>query len=159
MEKPYSLRLYPDRILRKKADPVKAVDGTVRDLFKGMSEIMYSYQGIGLAAPQVGVLQRVIIADIGDGLISLANPIVVDQNGVDVLVEGCLSIPDTRVNIMRSQTIFVRGISSNGKAVERELSGLVARVVLHEIDHLNGVLIIDYDSDRTKDYGTAYRSL
>lgn len=146
MKKPLQLKIYPDSVLREKSLPVKDVDEAVRDLMKGMAEIMYAYQGIGLAAPQVGVLQRVIIADIGEGLISLANPEIIDQTGEDLLEEGCLSLPEIQVTVQRKQSIFVRGIDATGKEIARDLDGLTARVIQHEIDHLNGVLIIDYAS-------------
>ena len=146
MKKSYTLRLYPDSMLRKKALSVRNMDETVRELINGMTEIMYSHGGIGLAAPQVGVLQRVIVADVGDGLICMANPRIIDKNGEEELVEGCLSLPEIQINILRKQTIFVRGIDRNGKEIERDRTGLIARVIQHEIDHLNGVLIIDYAS-------------
>lgn len=146
----YKLRLYPDLALRQKSLPINDVDGAVRDLMDGMAEIMYTYNGIGLAAPQVGMLQRVIIADIGEGLITLANPEILQKAGEDRLEEGCLSLPEIQVNIARSQSIFVRGINPEGKEVQHELSGLTARVIQHEIDHLNGVLIIDYASATEK---------
>jgi peptide deformylase len=146
----YQLKLYPDSVLRKKSLPINDVDGAVRDLMDGMAEIMYTYNGIGLAAPQVGMLQRIIIADIGEGLITLANPEILQKEGKDRLEEGCLSLPDIQVNIARSQSIFVSGINPEGKEVQHELSGLMARVIQHEIDHLNGVLIIDYASPSEK---------
>lgn len=146
----YQLKLYPDAVLRQKSLPINDVDGAVRDLMNGMAEIMYMHEGIGLAAPQVGMLQRIIIADIGEGLITLANPEVLQQDGEDRLEEGCLSLPEIQVNIARSQSLFVRGINPEGKEVQHELSGLMARVIQHEIDHLNGVLIIDYASATEK---------
>jgi peptide deformylase len=150
MVKPYQLKLYPDAVLRKKSLPINEVGGAVRDLMDGMAEIMYTYNGVGLAAPQVGMLQRIIIADIGEGLITLANPEILQKEGEDRLEEGCLSLPEIQVNIARSQSIFVRGINPEGKEVQHELSGLMARVIQHEIDHLNGVLIIDYASATEK---------
>ncbi|MDZ7291351.1 MAG: peptide deformylase [candidate division KSB1 bacterium] len=150
MRSNYQLRLYPDSVLRRKSLPVNDVDGMVRELMDGMAEIMYTYNGIGLAAPQVGVLQRVIIADVGEGLITLANPEILQKEGEGRLEEGCLSLPEIQVNIARSQSIFVRGINPEGKEVQHELNGLIARVVQHEIDHLNGVLIIDYASATEK---------
>jgi len=140
----YNLRLYPDSVLREKALPVDDVDGEVSDLIKGMAEIMYSYEGIGLAAPQVGVLKRVIIADIGEGLLSMANPEILQKEDEDRLQEGCLSLPDIQVEIERKKIISVRSISQQGKEIILELYGLMARVIQHEIDHLNGILIIDY---------------
>jgi peptide deformylase len=160
MKKSYTLRLYPDSMLRKKALSVRNMDETVRELINGMTEIMYSHGGIGLAAPQVGVLQRVIVADVGDGLICMANPRIIDQDGDEELVEGCLSLPEIQVNILRKHTIFVRGIDRDGKEIERDLNGLTARVIQHEIDHLNGILIIDYASIVEKlQMGTALTKL
>jgi peptide deformylase len=150
METRFQLKLYPDAVLRKKSLPINEVDGAVRDLMEGMAGIMYTYNGVGLAAPQVGMLQRIIIADIGEGLIALANPEILQKEGEDRLEEGCLSLPEIQVNIARSQSIFVRGINPEGKETQHELSGLMARVIQHEIDHLNGVLIIDYASTAEK---------
>lgn len=144
METRFQLKLYPDAVLRRKCLPVNDVDSAVRELMDGMAGIMYAYKGIGLAAPQVGVLQRVIIADVGEGLIALANPEIVQKDGKDRLQEGCLSLPEIEVGIERRQSILVRGIDADGKEASLELAGLIARVVQHEIDHLNGVLIIDY---------------
>lgn len=146
----YRLRLYPDAVLRKKSLPLDDVNGAVRDLMAGMAEIMYTYNGIGLAAPQVGMLQRIIIADVGEGLLTLANPEILQKEGEGRLEEGCLSLPDIQVDIARSQSIFVRGLNPEGKEVQHELSDLMARVIQHEIDHLNGVLIIDYASATEK---------
>lgn len=146
----YELRLYPDSVLRKKSLPIQDVDGAVRDLMNGMAEIMYRYNGIGLAAPQVGMLHRIIIADVGEGLLTLANPEILQKEGEGRLEEGCLSLPEIHVNVARSQSIFVRGIDPEGKEVQHELSDLMARVIQHEIDHLNGVLIIDYASATEK---------
>lgn len=146
----YRLRLYPDAVLRKKSLPLDDVNGAVRDLMAGMAEIMYTYNGIGLAAPQVGMLQRIIIADVGEGLITLANPEILQKEGEGRLEEGCLSLPGIQVDIARSQSIFVRGLNPEGKEVQHELSDLMARVIQHEIDHLNGVLIIDYASATEK---------
>lgn len=150
MMNPYQLKLYPDAVLRKKSLPINDVDGAVRDLMDGMAGIMYTYHGIGLAAPQVGMLERIVIADIGEGLITLANPEILQKEGEYQLEEGCLSLPEIQVNIARSQSIFVRGLNPEGKEVQHELSDLMARVIQHEIDHLNGVLIIDYASATEK---------
>jgi len=157
--KPYRLRMYPDTVLREHAQSVDTVGGSIRKLINGMAGIMYAHQGIGLAAPQVGILKRVIIADVGHGLITLINPEITDQHGMDNMDEGCLSLPETRVNIIRSVNIFVRGLDKKGKETEQELSGLTARVIQHEIDHLNGVLIIDYGPNEIKKYETSHRSL
>ena len=150
--KKYELKFYTDPVLRKISSPLTKVDGTIRHLIKKMSKIMYSHRGIGLAAPQVGILERVIIADIGEGLTSMINPEILTGFGEDFLEEGCLSLPETVVNVKRRQSVFVRFLDNNENERESEIDGLTARVIQHEIDHLNGVLIIDYAplSDRLK---------
>lgn len=142
--KKYELKIYPDPVLRKISSPVLGINNILRHLIKKMSKIMYSRKGIGLAAPQVGTLERVIIADIGEGLISMINPEILAGFGEDYMDEGCLSLPDTVVNVKRQQSIFVRYFDKNEREKESELDGLTARVIQHEIDHLNGVLIIDH---------------
>ena len=126
------------------AQPVTEINNTTNHLIKGMSKIMYSYKGIGLAASQVGILERIIIADIGEGLISMINPKIIAGLGEDFLEQGCLSVPDTKVNIKRRMSIFVRYINNNESEKECELTGLIAHVIQHEIDHLTGMLIVDY---------------
>jgi len=142
--KKYELKFYPDPVLRMISSPVRRVNNTIRQLIKKMSNIMYNNKGIGLAAPQVGTLERVIIADIGEGLISMINPEILTGFGEDYLEEGCLSLPETVVNVKRKQSVFVRYLDKNEKEKESELDGLTSRVIQHEIDHLNGILIIDY---------------
>ena len=140
----YNLKLYPDSVLRAKALLVNDVDSEISELIDEMAEIMYSFQGIGLAAPQLGVLKRVIDADIGEGLLSMVNPEILQKEEVDKLEESCLSLPDIQVEIERNKTISVKGYNQQGKEITLELNGLMARVVQYEIDHLNGILIIDY---------------
>lgn len=140
----YELKIYPDAVLRHRAEPVNNMDGETHELVKAMQNIMDKNRGIGLAAPQVGVLRRIILADIGEGFFVLANPVILYQEGRDHMVEGCLSLPDVEVNVGRNQAITVTGINIGGEEIKEDLSGLMARVVQHEIDHLNGVLIIDH---------------
>jgi peptide deformylase len=142
--KKYELKIYPNPLLRKVCVPVVKVNDSILHMIEKMSKIMYSHKGIGLASPQVGTLHRVVIADIGEGLISMINPEILTGFGEDYMEEGCLSLPETVVNIKRQQSIFVRYLDKNEKEKETELNGLAARVIQHEIDHLNGVLIIDY---------------
>jgi len=142
--KKYELKFYPDPVLRKMSSLVPKVNNTIRQLIKKMSNIMYNNKGIGLAAPQVGTLERVIIADIGEGLISMINPEILTGFGEEFMEEGCLSLPETVVNVKRKKSVFVRYLDKNEKEIESEIDGLTARVIQHEIDHLNGVLIIDY---------------
>ena len=146
MNKKFPLKLYPDHLLRQKATPILDIDHNIDQLIKGMSEIMYIHKGIGLAGPQVGVLKRIIIADIGEGLFTLINPEIIEKYGQERLEEGCLSLPSIQVAITRNYSTLVRGIDSEGKEIELEVNDLMSRVVQHEIDHLNGVLIIDYVS-------------
>jgi peptide deformylase len=140
------LREYPDPILRRTALPVADICKSVRSLLRGMARIMYNRDGIGLAAPQIGVMRRLIIADIGEGLLSLINPEILDRRGEACLLEGCLSLPNAAVKVTRNEAIVVRGTDTAGKEVIRDMSGLMARVIQHEIDHLNGVLILDHGS-------------
>ena len=142
--KKYEFKFYPDPFLRKIALPITGINHAIRHLINSMSKIMYNNRGIGLAAPQVGILKRVVIADIGEGLISMINPEILTGFGEDFLEEGCLSLPDTAVNVGRTGAVFVRYIDENEKEQESEFEGLTARVIQHEIDHLNGVLIIDH---------------
>ncbi|OGU33177.1 MAG: peptide deformylase [Ignavibacteria bacterium GWA2_35_9] len=142
--KKYELKIYPDPVLRKIALPVNKIDHVTRHLLKNMSEIMYAHRAIGLAAPQVGALKRVVITDIGKGLILMINPEILTGFGEDQMEEGCLSLPDTTVNVRRKETLLVRYIDKYEKEKEREFKGLTARVIQHEIDHINGVLIIDH---------------
>ncbi len=138
---------YPDPVLRQKAETVGNIDDEIRSLMKGMAEVMYQDDGIGLAAPQVGVSQRVIVVDAGEGLVSLSNPeIIYEGEEKEQMEEGCLSLPGIRVDVLRVKKITVRGINENGETVKIDAEGLLARVFQHEIDHLNGILIIDHAS-------------
>ena len=105
---------------------------------------MYTFNGIGLAAPQVGSSFQIIVADIGEGVVKLANPRIIKSKGEDRLAEGCLSLPDINVQIKRPYEILVEGLNDKGQRIEIKAKGLLARVIQHEIDHLRGRLIIDY---------------
>ncbi|MDY6844493.1 MAG: peptide deformylase [Thermodesulfobacteriota bacterium] len=138
------LKVYPDTVLRKKTVPVETIDGHINRLIYEMAETMYMKRGIGLAAPQVGVSQKIVVVDIGEGLIPLINPVIVeidDEN--ESFEEGCLSLPDIALKIDRSRKIVVKGINLDGNEIELEVSDLLARVFQHEVDHLEGTLIID----------------
>ena len=137
------VRKYGNAILREKAQPVKEITQEIKALINNMAETMYRYEGIGLAAPQVGIGERIITADIGDGLIAVANPEVLHSSGVQTGQEGCLSLPGIVLEIERAGEIVVEGLNAEGKRVELRASDLFARVLQHEIDHLNGLLIID----------------
>ncbi len=144
-DRPLRLRLYPDAVLRKIAQPVRHVDGHVADLARDMLDLMHQHEGIGLAAPQVGVLVRLIVVDIGEGPLGIVNPQVLPASDLaDRMREGCLSLPDVTVEIGRTQTIEVRGLDPTGAELHFDARGLMARVVQHEVDHLQGLLICDY---------------
>ena len=144
MERSFQLKLYPHPVLRQVANPVKEIDEGIHTLIDGMAETLHACDGIGLSAPQVGVLQRVIVVDTEQGLLSLTNPEILDRQGEDEFIEGCLSLPNVRVNVERNTLILVRGTTAEGKEFQQEYSGLEARVIQHAFDHLNGILIIDH---------------
>jgi peptide deformylase len=132
-----------DDALRKKAKYVTKINRNVCMIIDDMSETMYSENGVGMAANQVGVLRRLIVIDIGDGLIKLINPVIDQSSGEQVEQEGCLSIPDVWGMVKRPEKVTVRAFNEKGKRIEIKGEGLLARVLCHEIDHLNGVLFID----------------
>ena len=132
-----------DTILRKRSKMVETVDGGVRALLSDMAETMYHENGAGLAAPQVGVLWRVIVIDIGEGLVQLINPQIVDSKGEQTGQEGCLSIPGVWGIVKRPYAVTVKGLDENAKPVRIQGEGLLARALCHEIDHLDGILFVD----------------
>ena len=140
----------PDPRLKKKSLPVETVDAGIRQLMDDMLETMYDAPGIGLAAPQVGVLKRVIVLDIEredtkTGPLFMANPEIVEASDEDVSYEeGCLSVPDHYSDVVRPASVKVRYLDRDGKAQEMTCDGLLATCVQHEIDHLDGRLFIDY---------------
>ncbi len=142
----------PDPRLKKKSKPVASVDADVRQLMDDMIETMYAAPGIGLAAPQVGVLSRVIVLDIDredvkTGPLFLANPEIVEASDEDVTYEeGCLSVPEYYSDVARPAKVRVRYLDRDGQKQEMACEGLLATCVQHEIDHLDGVLFIDHIS-------------
>ena len=141
---------FPDPRLRKKATPVIDVDDKLRTLIDDMFETMYAAPGIGLAATQVNVHQRLLVADVsanGDDPHALINPVIVEKDGVQVSEEGCLSVPGYYEEVERAEHIRVRYLNRDGDEVETEMTGLLAVCVQHEIDHLDGKLFVDYISE------------
>lgn len=141
---------YPDTRLRNVAKPVAEVNDEVRGLIDDMFETMYAAPGIGLAAIQVNVLQRVVVIDVsdnGDEPLALINPQILEKDGVETMQEGCLSVPGYYETVQRAERIKFRYLDRDGKTVEREADGLLAVCVQHEIDHLDGKLFVDYLSD------------
>ncbi len=147
---PLQMRYYGDTVLRKRAEPVAEITDAERQLAKEMLMTLEATgNGIGLAATQVGVLKRLIIVDIGEDddeayePLVLFNPEILNSEGEIVAEEGCLSIPDVTADVKRPERIIVEGLDIESQPVHIEADGLLARVLLHEIDHLNGVLFID----------------
>ena len=141
---PLPIRKYPDSILRQKCVSVDEITRKETNLFEKMLFTMRYFCGIGLAAPQIGFSKKMIIAEVDNRIIKLANPQIVGMRGTDSMAEGCLSVPDVTVDIQRPDEVIVQGLDEKGKTIEIRTEGLLARVVQHEIDHLNGRLIIDY---------------
>ena len=132
-----------DDVLRKKSKYIDKINEKLLKLLDDMAETMYQANGVGLAAPQVGMLKRIAVVDIGDGLIKLINPEIVEQEGEQQDIEGCLSIPGITGEVKRPDWVKVKALNENGENVEIEGDGLLARALCHEIDHLDGILFID----------------
>lgn len=129
--------------LRKQSRAVKKIDRHIIDLLDDMAETMYAACGVGLAAPQVGALRRVVVIDVGDGLIELINPEIIEEEGQQRAEEACLSVPNVDGIVIRPEKVKVRALNRKGEEVEYEGDELLARAFCHEIDHLDGVLFID----------------
>ncbi len=139
---------YPHPLLKKRCEEVSRIDGEVKALIRDMAETMYHAHGIGLAACQVGVPQRVIVVDVSPidpekEFFAMINPEVVFEEGEIEHEEGCLSVPECSEKVRRKEKVVVRGLSPEGKTVEISGDGILAIALQHEIDHLNGVLILD----------------
>ncbi len=138
------IRRAGDPILREKSLPVKKIDKTIRKLLDDMVETMDAADGVGLAAPQVGVSLRVIIVDVEDKLLELINPEIVFSDGTQVCQqEGCLSVPGLFGSVERALFIEVEALNRNGKKIKFSAEGFKAQAIQHEIDHLDGILFID----------------
>lgn len=142
------IRTYGDPVLRKQAEPIVEIDGTIEQLVQDMVQTMYEDNGAGLAAPQVGVSQRIIVVDMSlgqdlDHAMPLINPQIVEAEGEEMMEEGCLSLPDIYENVVRAQEIAVEYQNLTGEAQRMQCDGLPARIIQHESDHLDGVLFID----------------
>jgi peptide deformylase len=145
------IRVVPDSVLRQKSKRVRTIDGSIHKLIENMRETMHAAPGVGLAAPQVGVLLRVIVIGLPEEEdFALINPQVVKKNGERVVSEGCLSIPGYVGELKRAVTVTVKGRDPTGKEVRIKAEELLAQALEHEIDHLNGVLYIDYLENQEK---------
>lgn len=140
--------VYPDPFLARKAAPVDAVDERIRILIRDMFDTMYDADGIGLAAPQVGVGKRVIVLDVSPvnekiAPMAIVNPEILSRKGSDTALEGCLSVPGVQGEVNRAATVEVRGMDEQGNPLRILADGILSRALQHEIDHLDGVLFID----------------
>lgn len=134
-----------DEILRKKSREVEKVDDKIRQLLDDMVETMHKYNGVGLAAPQIGILKRLVVIDLYDdkGPIKLVNPEIIKEKGTQEVEEGCLSFPNKFAKVIRPEEVTVKALDENGKQIKISAKGLLAQAISHEIDHLNGILFVD----------------
>lgn len=159
---PYAIRIVGDPVLRQKANEVTDIDGKLASIVDGMTGALYDAQGLAVAAPQVGVLKRVFVFDMheGDGPQVLINPVISESDGEWVYEEGCLSVPGLSWEIVRPKQVHLTGLDLNGNEVSFEADELLARMFQHELDHLDGVLLLDrLEEDQRKDAKRAVREL
>ncbi len=148
----YPIRIFGDPVLRQRTADVTDVDGTLVRLAEDMIETMYEAPGVGLAANQVGVERRLFVYDIGDGPGVVINPVIVESRGEWSYEEGCLSIPDLSWTVVRPKEVHLRGVGLDGEVIDIEADELLARCFQHEVDHLDGVLLVErLDPDQRKD--------
>lgn len=146
---PLKILTYPDKFLSEPTKPVENIDETIQNLIKDMASIMYQASGIGLAAIQVGINKSLLVYDVSPrdekrSLQALINPRIIESEGTTISEdEGCLSVPDFRANVKRAASVLVEGFDNEEKPLRIEAEGLLAVVLQHEIDHLNGILFID----------------
>ncbi len=149
------IRYLGDPVLREKAKPVEEINGQLQRLIDDMAETMYEAKGLGLAANQIGITKRLFVLDLAQRegkpeLLVFINPEIIEKEGEIVEEEGCLSIPGYAAKVRRFSRVLVRALDREGKPFEMELEGLGARAIQHEIDHLNGILYVDYLSTLKK---------
>lgn len=140
------IRQEGDEILKKKSRPVEEIDDKIKELIKDMIETMHKYDGVGLAAVQVGVLKRVVVIDTyedGSPVYVLINPEITKTKGSREVEEGCLSFPNKYAKVIRPEEVWVRALDKDGKIIELKAKGLLAQAICHEVDHLNGETFVD----------------
>lgn len=140
-----NIRKNGDEVLRKKSRAVEKVDEKIKELVKDMLETMYKNNGVGLAAPQVGILKRVVVIDLYDnnGPIILINPEIIKEKGEQEVEEGCLSFPNQFAKIIRPAEVTVKALDEDGKEIKIKAKELLAQAISHEVDHLEGILFVD----------------
>jgi peptide deformylase len=138
------IRKAGDELLKKIADPVEKIDHKTKKLLDDMAATMYNFDGVGLAAPQVGVSKQIIVIDVGDGLLELINPQIIESAGNELTDEGCLSVPFMSGKVERFAKVTVTALDRNGRKIcVKDAQGILARALQHEIDHLHGILFIE----------------
>lgn len=138
-----NIRKDGDEILRKHSREVDVINDKILTLLEDMKDTLYKADGVGLAAPQVGVLKRVVVIDVGEGLLQLINPVIKSQSGQQCNVEGCLSIPGVWGEVNRPANVVVEALNEKGEKITINAEGLLAIALCHEIDHLDGILFKD----------------
>lgn len=147
------IRLFGDEVLRQKSKEVKVIDKKIRQILNDMAETMYHTEvGGGLAGPQVGILKRLVVIDMGQGLIKLVNPRIIKEEGSQEVIEGCLSIPNVWGKLKRPATVTVQGLDESGKEITLTGTGDLAKCFCHEIDHLDGILFTDLVTEYVKQF-------
>ncbi|MCX7921867.1 MAG: peptide deformylase [Clostridia bacterium] len=138
-----NIRTDDDEVLRKKSKEVDVINDKIITLLEDMADTMYEADGVGLAAPQIGILKRLVVIDVGDGLLELINPKIVEQSGEQIELEGCLSLPTIYGDVKRPAYVVVEALNAKGEKIVVEGEDLLARALCHEIDHLDGILFKD----------------
>ena len=140
-----NIRTEGDEILKKKSKEVEVIDDKIKELIKDMIDTMHKYDGVGLAAVQVGILKQIIVIDLYDEkpILKLINPKIIKTKGEQEVEEGCLSFPNKYVKVIRPEEVTVEAIDENGKNIKVTGTGLLAQAISHEIDHLDGILFVD----------------
>ena len=145
------IRFFGDEVLRKKSREVEVVDEKIRQLLNDMAETMYNEEnGGGLAAPQIGILKRLVVIDMGEGLIKLVNPKIISKEGSQEVIEGCLSNPNVFGKLLRPKTVKVQALNEKGEEIVLIGTGDLAKCFCHEIDHLDGILFTDFVTEYLK---------
>ena len=157
---PYDIRVIGDPVLRQRANDVTEIDGALVDLVEDMFDVMYDAPGLGLAAPQIGISRRIFVFDSDERVGVLLNPEIVESAGEWEFEEGCLSIPGLHWPIVRPRQVLLRGIDLDGNTIELEADDLEARIFQHELDHLDGVLLIEHlDDEQLREAKRALRQM
>lgn len=145
------IRLLGDDILRKKSRDVEVVDDKIRQILQDMLDTLHSTEnGAAIAAPQVGILKKLVVIDTHDTVLKLVNPKIVKKEGSQEVVEGCLSIPNKFGKLTRPEKVTVEALNENGKKITINGTGFLAKCLCHEIDHLYGILFIDFVTEYVK---------